>query len=148
MWILLKSGKQKRINFYLLVDQITFHRENEQKPFGSPNGESEEIAAGDPLKGGDLTAGGRERGSDLDRAGQRRGGVPAEDEDEGSSGVGEGERLGVEGGDERGIGEPSFSLAGADVGEIVAGDGSDLGEVRSPRHLLGLGFEDLIDPRE
>lgn len=131
---------EKKTKEYLLMDQITFNRKDQQKPIRSPHRQSQQIPVADPLDGSDFTVGRGDEGPDLDGAGERGGGVPPEDEDEGSRGAGDGEGLGVEGGEDTGVGEPPLGLSGADRSEIVAGDAPNLRHMRSPRHLPNRDF--------
>lgn len=114
------------------MDQITLHGEDQEKADGSTDGQGEEIAEGEPLESGDLTAGGGKRRADPDGAEEGRRGVPSKNEDERSGEATDGEGMGLDGGEESGVREPALLLAGADLLELVAGDASDLSKMRSP----------------
>lgn len=129
--------------YYLLVDQIAVQRVDQQVAARGADGDDPDLVEDQPLDGADEL--GVDRGElrpDLDPGGIGVG--PPDDEDDGA--VGEGEGVGVERAEEVGVvGEPAL-LAGADVGEVVAGDAAEVGGVAPPSHgRVGSG-PDLVKP--
>lgn len=109
------------------MNEITVNGINQKIPSRGPDGQHSRVVKHEPLDGGHKL--GLDRGQvgpDLDPAGP----VQVEDQDGGPVRDCKGSR--VEGGEEVGVFHQPILLSGADVSEIVAGDGAELRRVVPP----------------
>lgn len=113
------------------MDQLGVDGVEEEVPVGGADGNDAEAVEGEPFDGGDVAVERGEGGADLHGGG---GVVQGEEEDDGAAGEGDGGR--VEGGEDVAGFEPAL-FAGADLGEVVAGDATEFSQVGAPRHLPG-----------
>lgn len=123
----------------LLMYKMPPERVNQQVPARGPDREHSNVVEHQPLDRGDgLGLDRGQGGPDLDPGGPRRIGPVGEFDDEDGGAVGEGDGVRVECGQEvRVLDEPAF-LPGAEVGQVVAGYGTEIRRVVASSHFCGV----------